>query len=112
MINDTPQPNPARYRELSAPFEDQDEASEALEAFFAEVAVARVKFGIADVILLCEIRVGPEERPVASSLFLGSFTNRLPIIARAYGAARQEHEEMLGDVIAEGRKLVQPKGTR
>lgn len=46
----------------------------------------------------------PFESQEASTEASDAAANQLPMIARAYGAARQAHEEMLGDCIELGRR--------
>ncbi len=96
--------NPKLYRDLSKPFATHDEANASLQAFFADVERARELHKIPDVIVLCEITHGDDEDRGSASMRLGSSLNVLPMLAREYGAARQEHEDLLQRVIAEAKR--------
>lgn len=98
--------DPKQYRELSQPFDSSEIANEALKRFFDDVEAARTKHKIADVTVIVEVRHmidGEEVRGSASSHF-GDSRNRLPMIAREYGAERQRHEDEMGLLIAMSRK--------
>lgn len=98
--------NAARYRALSEPFENRDEANEALAAFFEDVKAARIKHGLPDVFVGVEISVfnGDELTKAIASLYMGDMVaNKVVMLARLYGEARQEHEDVLGATINAGR---------
>jgi hypothetical protein len=98
--------DPKLYREMSAPFDNGDDANAALQAFYEDVGAARKKHRISDVVVLCEIAHmldGSEVRG-SSSTMIGHSFNHLPMLAREYGAARQRHEDMLKHLISESRK--------
>lgn len=103
--------DPANYRRNSEPFQEIQQANEALAAFFEDVRIARDKHRIADVVVLCEIAHtldGEEVRGSASS-YLGDRGRVLPIIAREFGAAQQRHEEEIALLIAQARKSARMK---
>lgn len=97
--------NDARYLRLSEPFDNVNEADDAVQAFYKDVAAAREKHGIPDIVVLVELNVKRGEVTKASSTFsMGNYLNRLPMLARAYGAEREAYEQTLGATIEEGRR--------
>jgi hypothetical protein len=99
--------DPALYRQMSAPFDTIEQSNEAISAFFAELSELRKKHRISDVICLCEINVtrdDGEEIRGSAKLQMGDSSNYLPMIAREYGAARQEHEEGIASIVAKARR--------
>lgn len=103
--------DPEHYRRMSEPFESPAEADAALAAFFDAVKQARDTYRIADVQVIVQVNIahpGPRgERAGMASAYYGNVAaNRLALLARSYGAAKAEHEEMLGDLIELGRQSV------
>jgi hypothetical protein len=106
------QNNPDRYRRLNTPFDTIEELDDAVKRFFDGVANLREECELPDVHVVVEgshYTHGPdkyprEERRAVASLYLGDSSNKLPILARMYGAARAEYESLLGDIIAAGRQ--------
>lgn len=98
--------NPALYREMSVPFEDDTAANAALKAFFEDIEASRKKHKISDVAVLVEIgtMTDGEETRGCAQLYLGNGANTLPMLARAYGEARGVYEEQLGLLMARSRK--------
>lgn len=98
--------DPANYRRCSEPFDDIEQANEAISKFFAEVKVAREKHRISDVVVIVEVghRLDGDEVRGSASSMLGDFNRVLPMVAREYGAAQQRHEERLALLIARARK--------
>ncbi len=97
--------DPALYRRMSEPFPDSETANDAVQAFFAGVEKLREQHRISDVLVLAEIGVmtdGTETRG-AAQLFRGSRANIMPMLARAYGAERQRHEDDLALLMAAAR---------
>lgn len=95
--------DPKTYREVSQPFVDGEVANAALQAFYSDVEASRKKHMIADVVVLCEVShlIGAaDEVRGTSSLRLGSSGSHLPMLARAYGEARAQHEDDLAAIIA------------
>lgn len=97
--------DPKLYQALNTPV-SFDQANENLKAFYALVEKARALCKIPDVVVLAEVCVedtsGDSTRR-SSSLFLGAFAYRLPMVAREYGRQREVHEEMIAVMIKEGR---------
>lgn len=94
--------DPALYRRMSEPHSSGDDLQAALEAFYDEVEAARARHRIRDVVVItCGSALSPEgdEGDYSSSYFLGAATNRLPMIAQAYGAAREAHDAALAAAI-------------
>lgn len=96
--------NPARYRRLSEPFDDNEEANTAIMSFFDGVKKLREEHGIADVFLVVEVQIGQDARHGDASLYLGDVAHKMPMLARAYGCARAEHEEAMAKNIKAGRE--------
>lgn len=101
------------YAELAVPFADATEADDALKAFFDDVYAARVKHRIADVQVIVQVSTarasGGSQHGMASAYYGDPMANKLPLIARVYGEARQEHEEVLGQLISHGRQTVKAR---
>lgn len=98
--------DPKHYREISTPFETVAAGNAALVAFFRDVETARDKHRIPDVTVLCEIAHtldGEEIRGSASASF-GDSSRVVTMLARAYGAEQQHHEERLALIMAHARK--------
>lgn len=99
--------DPSNYRMMSEPFDDATQANQSLEAFFADVKAARDRHLITDVSVVVQvaIRAPDGERKACASAYFGDpLANKLVLLAREYGAAREQHEQILGDVIEAGRR--------
>ena len=96
---------------MSVPFADSNAANDAVQAFFSDIEDARKKHRIADVAVIVEvvIMVDDQETRGGLSMYLGSSANKLPLLAREYGAARQEHEEVIALLVKSGRKAAGAK---
>ncbi len=84
--------DPALYRELSEAFNCEDEADEALTAFFNEVGRSRKKNGIPDVVIAFQVSVvidGKEQLHMGTCQF-GSELMHEPIAAYAFAKLRNE----------------------
>ena len=97
-------PNPDLYRRLSAPKATFECANDAAKRFFDGIAKLREECGIPDVSVIVEIPhyVDDFKREVAAyaTYHLGNQLNKLPMIARAYGAVRSEFDRAIGDIVA------------
>ncbi len=106
--------DPGHYEEISEPFSGQDAANEALKAFFDAVQRAREEHCIADVVVVVQVSTrdpdGASRKAVASAYFGDPLANKLPLLAREYGAAREQHEQILGALIESGRRSVRDRG--
>jgi len=98
--------DPKLYRQLSEPFPSVDKANEAISAFFRDIEEARKKHRIPDVVVICDITHDLEGEEVRGSatMKLGGSEHHLAMLARAFGAAQQIHEETLALIIAHERK--------
>jgi hypothetical protein len=101
--------DPALYDDLNQPFADREAANAALAKFFDGVSALRAEHGIADVYVCAEIRHLHGEdvddiRNGVASLYRGDVMRKLPMLARAYGEARGELDELLGEAIHQGRE--------
>ena len=95
--------NPDRYRELCTPFESDEAFTSALGEFLDVVAEARVKYKIPDVVVRVSgfvLRNG-EEVQLGAGAYFGNSVNELPILAAAYGGARNAWAQLI-DKIAGG----------
>lgn len=90
-------PNPARYRELSQPFDSAAAAEAACDAFLADVEAARVKHRIADasVIAMVPYVSDQDEASLIGSAHFGDSLKRHVLAAYLLGAAEVEHREMI-----------------
>ena len=97
--------DPANYRAMCEPHASQEASQDAVNAFFDDVAAARKAHRIKDVVLLVECNVilsDGQEGVVTAASHCGAFENNLPMLARAYGAARAALNNLL-DTVARGR---------
>lgn len=97
-------PDPALYRDLSAPFASPEDAQAALAAFWADVQEARKRHRLADVVVVVQVpvRFGEEEGVSASVSHLGNWQNKEAMLARALGDASAEREALLAVLAAGG----------
>lgn len=90
------------------PHIDRQAADIALTGFFADVEKARREHGIADVFVVTQVGIlqpdGTVRHGIASVYHGDAAANKLPLLARVYGQAREEHETVLGDLIEAGRR--------
>lgn len=95
--------DPELYRALSIPFDDTAAADNAIRLFFAAVEAARKEHGIADVAVVAQVSIRRGDAPacdgIASAYYGDPLRNKLAMLARMYGEAKQEHEEVLGNLI-------------
>ena len=98
--------DPSKYREISKPFVDGNEANQAITQFVNDVQAAREKHRIPDVVILCEISHLLDEVEVRghSSASFGDSSKTLTMIARAYGSEQTKHEQMLQVITSLARK--------
>lgn len=105
--------NPELYRALSIPFDDTSAADNAIRAFFEAVEAARKEHGIADVSVIAQASIRHGDAPardgIASAYYGDPLRNKLAMLARMYGEAKQEHEEVLGNLIEAGRQVVRDR---
>lgn len=96
-------PNPALYRHLSQPSASFVFLNENISKFFAGVQKLREECRIADVTILVESPYLKGGREVAAfaSYHLGNQLLKLPMLARAYGATRELHQQAIADLVAE-----------
>lgn len=102
-----PQQDSGKYRRLSEPFNDLDEANAALGTFFSKISQLREELGISDVVVLVEVPVAHAdggERRCSARMHLGDSQNELPMVARDYGSCRERHEALIASAIETGRR--------
>ncbi len=108
MTND-----PNHYRMMSDPFADATQANDALAAFFDDVKAARDKHLIADVAVVVQVTVrapdGAPRNACASAYYGDPLANKLALLAREYGAAREQHEQVMAETIEAGRRSVRER---
>jgi len=103
--------NPDLFARMSVPFDTLDEANEALTAFFADVAAARERHRIKNVVLIVEtaLRDSDGETKGAASYSCGDPSSVLPMVARKYGEERAEFEALLTAMEKDGREAARRK---
>lgn len=81
--------DPEAYRLTSASFATADEAKSAVEEFLADVAEARARHRISDVVVLAEVSAvtASGERQFASSACYGYQRNKIHMLADAFSKA-------------------------
>jgi|HubBroStandDraft_4_1064222.scaffolds.fasta_scaffold951369_2 hypothetical protein len=89
-------PDPKAFRHASAPHESKADADAAMQAFIDDVAEARKKHRIRDVLIVQQIAYyeGDGENRAASINSFGESTQPVLLAAYAYGHLKSEHEEM------------------
>lgn len=88
--------DPALYRRMSEPFESVAEATEAVEAFMAEVRAAREKHGIRDVSFVWQFGVcgsDGKESEYLGSAHIGDVAREVAMRAWALGRAEADFVE-------------------
>ena len=89
--------DPALYREMSVPHESAESANAAVQAFAEDVAAARKKHRIRDVLVVAQLGVmcGETEKDAATSFSFGDQGRIVEMAAYAYGAETEAHTERL-----------------
>ena len=89
--------DPALYREMSVPHESADTANAAVQAFAEDVAAARKKHRIRDVLVVAQLGVtcGETEKDAATSFSFGDQGRIVELAAYAYGAETEAQAEWL-----------------
>lgn len=99
--------NPELFARMDAPFTASAEAEQAVHAFLTDLEALREKHRIANVYTIVEVRAldeGGDALAWFSRHFRGDSRNLLPMVARAYGAEREVHEELLARTVRAGRQ--------
>lgn len=95
-------PDPANYRAMSVPHDSPDAAMEAMHAFLDEVEQVRKKHRIPDVTIVLKAAafVGDgQEGDYSMSAHFGDPAHKLPMLATAYGGAREQYEAALAAAV-------------
>lgn len=98
--------NPTRYREMSVPHESDDALQDAMKAFHADVEAARVKYRIADVVVITMARwvdEEGEETEGVSQFSFGDSLRVLPMIAHCYGREKANHDALMARLTTKAR---------
>ena len=92
--------DPATYRRMSEPLASPEEASKAIEAFFADLRAIREKHHMRDVVAVVQVAYvdNGEEALSTASMVVGSKAEALPLLAVAYGNERAQWRTMLDKV--------------
>ena len=101
------QPNAARYREASQPHESIEAANKALEAFYADLGVLRLKYKIADAYVVLRINLIEEdgqETSAGSATGYGNKSQWALMLASAFGVEKEKLESTLRKAIRSGGK--------
>lgn len=98
--------DPETFSKCAMPHPDKAAAEAAVEAFLAAVADLRIKHRIKNMYMILETSAleGEAVVPYALSMFRGDATAALPMVATAYGAERERHEQMIVMAIKQGRE--------
>jgi hypothetical protein len=91
--------NPKLYRELSAPFENTDAATKALEAFGKDLEEIRAKHKICDVVAVIQVNAidkDGEEGLMTASMAFGDPMKKPLMLAQALGKEQQIFEGAIG----------------
>jgi hypothetical protein len=89
--------NAALYRKLNVPIPDND-AKVAAQAFFEEVATAREKHGIADIVVICRVTIANPDNTEYISIASGSCGNThnvAPMLAYTLGRTVENNQRNL-----------------
>ena len=97
--------NPDLFRRLSEPHESRETLETDLAEFYEAVSKLRAEHGLLNVYILVEtpVMLGDEEQTVCHSIHFGDSTAALPMVARAYGAERERHEQLIASYLKSGR---------
>lgn len=87
----------ATYRQMCEPFENPEQAGEALESFFAEIRAIRKKYRIMDVHVIAKVNIlrGESEGSAMSSAHFGNTLEGAPMCAWGLGREQSEYEAVL-----------------
>ena len=88
------------YAAMSVPHDSIDLAEKAYGAFFEEVAEARKKHRIKDVVLIACVcfAEGENQNEAMLSGYLGSALMALPLTAQAFGTMKAEQEQTINQL--------------
>lgn len=97
------EPNPARYRKAAEPHASPEAASEAVEAFFDEVAELRVKYKIRDLLMVYGLCFTERDGSKTTSLGVSGFGNQTlweSMAAFAYGREKAARETRIRQLLS------------
>lgn len=98
--------NPKRYREMSEPYPNYEEASKAIDAFYDELTALRAKHRIADVYFVMSTSYALSDGDQTNAMVighLGDSLKKLQMAAYGYGTAQEEHRATI-EQLASGKK--------
>lgn len=100
------------YREMSEPFASSEEANTALQAFFDEVAEARIKHKITDVLLVvsCIAVTAEGEAAFVTHAHFGDEFKVESMAAYAFGRASADREATTAQLLAGKSRRMSVKG--
>lgn len=101
MTEEQKDPNPKLWREMQEPHESIEAANNASKAFYEELGVLREKYRMADVLVVCRVRVAidGDEREALTPTFYGEWIRAESMAAYAYGHYASERQKQISDYI-------------
>lgn len=103
-----PTSKPARYRQLSEPFESAEAIDVALEGFHREMGELRAKYKFPDVYVIVAangLTAEGVEGAFTTTLHFGSDEHAEPLTAYAYGLESARRQERIAKMLAKSMKL-------
>ena len=99
--------DPKLYRKLSEPFESQEAANSALQAFQEELYELRVKHRIRDLAFVAQIVIAKDEDEFEAmvSNHYGDSLKEVILFGYAYGRATARHEQLPAESRNHGARL-------
>lgn len=98
--------DPATYKLCSTPHATPEDATSALEAFFADLAEIRERHRIANVVLAVETNVDAGENvppePRIATFAMGDSAHHLRLAAVVYGQQQESHRRLLDQYVRLG----------
>lgn len=94
--------DPENYYKLSAPYESEDAADEAISKFYEELGELRKKHKIPDLLIVIKATVRHKDGKVGQMMgqyAYGSTLDHLAMAAYVYGQLQAEHKELINKLI-------------
>jgi hypothetical protein len=99
--------NPSRYREMSKPFADNEQAEKALRAFYRGIEALRVECKIPDLVVAMRVTTAGAdgEEPESGVVFtFGDLMHAAAIAAFAYGKLQADAQHAVENMVATGKR--------
>lgn len=93
--------DPETYLQLSAPFENTEDANNAMQSFYEELGELRKKHKIRDLLVVTygSVKTADGESEFLNSMSYGNTLNALPMAAYAYGQEKQSHGDVINSLL-------------